>query len=260
MKRILNILILLGLMAAGSCFEPPEFSNTPTIEVKEVRGKEVAGASTRDSLIVTVNFRDGDGDIGLDGGENGPPYNQFWFFLKSPRGTCEPGVQAPCTMISYIDESNLDDYITYSLRRTTLGYDTLPAFVAPYNCTNYYVLTDNSGQSVITLDTLYSQLNPRRNNFFMELLVKNGADFIKYDFSFPYPICEVNGLDGRLPILAKDGNFDEKLPLEGSITYKVTSPSFYSTLRNKTLKVRVRIMDRAGNISNEDFSEEFTLK
>jgi len=262
MKFILNILILLGLMAVASCFQPPEFSNTPTIEVTNVRGKEVPGANTYDSLIVTINFSDGDGDIGLDGSENSPPFNQYWFFLKSPRtgSECEPGVQSPCSIVSYIQESKLADYVTYKLRRTTPGYDTLPPFSAPYNCTNYFVLYNTSGQTVVTVDTLYSQINPRRYNFFMDVLVKNGSDFNKYDFSFPYPLCVVDGFNGRLPILAKDGDFSVKLPLEGTITRTVASPSFYSTLRNKTLKVRVKIMDRSGNYSNEDSSDEFTLK
>ena len=95
----------------------------------------------------------------------------------------------------------------------------------------------------------------------MEILVKNAADFEVFDFKkFPYPNCEIYGLDGRLPILAKDKDLNLSLPLEGIITYKVASPSFYKDLRNKTLKVRVKIMDRDGNESNFDDSNEFTLK
>lgn len=261
MKRTLNILCLLGLLV-GSCFEPPEFSIIPSISVLSVRGKEVPGPSTKDSLIVTIQFKDGDGDIGVDADENTPPYHERWFFLKTPIQTCDPGVKAPCSIISFVDTSanKLKNYVSYKSKRTSADYDTLPEFISPYNCFRYYTLLGLKNGNLVTKDTLYSVLNPRYNNFFMELLVKDGSTFKKFEFDTPYPNCELYGFDGRLPILAKDGNVSLQLPLEGTITYKVASPSFYSTLRNKTLKLRIRIMDRAGHSSNTNESIEFTLK
>ncbi len=247
-------------MLIGSCFEPPEFSIIPSIKIEGVRVKEVAGANTPDSLIVTINFKDGDGNIGVDGTETNPPFNERWHFLTSPRATCEPGVKAPCTKISYIDTNNIDDYVTYKFRRTSADYDTLPEYTSPFDCTNYYVLINSAGPSPVTIDTFYMQLNPRYSNLFMDLYVKSGATFNKFNFNQFVSNCEVHGLNGRLPVLAKDKDFDNKLPLEGTITYKILSTSFYAQLANKTLKVKIRIMDRDGNTSNEDESNEFTLK
>lgn len=258
MTRTLNILCLISLLIVGSCFEPPQFSIFPKINVEAVRGKEVPGNLTADSLVVTVKFQDGDGNIGIGPNENKPPFHERWFFLINPISACDPGVSAPCKKISFVDAANLKNYVSYKLRKTP-AYDTLPEFKQPFDCFKYYVVTNESNNKAI--DTLYSELNNRYSNFFMEILVKNGADFEVFDFrKFPYPNCEIYGLDGRLPILAKDKDLSLSLPLEGIISYKAASPAFYKDLRNKTLKVRVQLMDRDGNMSNIDESNEFILK
>lgn len=257
MKVISNILFLILFLAVGSCFEPPQFSNTPSLGEVTVRVQKVTGTTIPDSLIVTVKFTDGDGNIGIDPSENSPPFNERWFFLQNPTPTCEPGLLAPCTRISYVDQSKLSNYVTYKLRRTNPSYDTLPAFIAPFDCLKYYVLKNSSNNQPI--DTLYNQLNPRYNNFFVDVLVKNGATFQKYEFKqAPYPKCDIYGLNGRLPILAKDKDVSVSLPLEGVITYKVTSSSFQPLL-NKTLKLSICLMDREGNRSKTVESKEFTL-
>jgi hypothetical protein len=259
MKRTLNLFILIALLAIGSCFNPPEFSEIPQIvRIEGVRTFEVPGANTPDSMIVSVQFRDGNGDIGIDATQNEPPYNERWFFLKTPITKCETGLTSPCNRISYVqDPTKLSAYVTYSMKRTTPGYDTLPAFVQPFDCSRYYVVTTGSQ----VRDTLYSVTNRRYSNFFMDIYIKSGNSYDKFNFnSRPYPACEIYGLDGRLPILAKDGDLSAELPLDGTITYKVASASFYSLLRNRTVQLRIRIMDRAGNMSDEAISNDFTLR
>ena len=97
--------ILIVLLGIGSCFNPPEFSEIPLIvRVEGVRTFEVPGASTPDSMIVSVHFRDGNGDIGIDATQNDPPYNERWFFLKTPITKCENGLFSPCNRISYIQD------------------------------------------------------------------------------------------------------------------------------------------------------------
>jgi hypothetical protein len=243
-------------LLVGSCFEPPEFSIFPEIEVENVRVKNIADPTQPDSLIISINFKDGDGNIGIDGSENGPPFHERWFFLKNPSPTCEPGVAAPCTKISFIDQTNLANYITYKLRRAGTPYDTLPALSQPSDCLKYVVLRNSNNAAI---DTLYSQLNSRYFNLFISVYVKNGATFQKYEFNnAAYPNCDIYGLNSRLPILAKDGDVNSKLPLEGIITYKLTSASF-TPLIGKTLMLRIQIMDRDGNLSNIDDSNEFNF-
>ena len=260
MKRILNILSLIGLMVSVSCiFNPPDFPITPSITFAGIRSVDVPDPNKSDTLMVSIDFNDGDGDIGIDGTENDPPFNERWFFLTTPRTNgCESGVDIPCTKISYIDETNLANYVTYKMRRTSPDYDTLPEFKKPYDCQRYFVLKGNNNN---TIDTLYSELNQRYFNLYMDIILINGNNGKDTTFvfnRFPYPNCELYGLNGRLPILAKDKDVSIELPLEGTIVYKITSNSL-APVKNKKIKLKFWILDRAGHVSNVDESDEFIL-
>jgi hypothetical protein len=224
-------IILIGVTA---CFNPPEFPIEPQIEYESIQYKEYGtGLDTEyDSLILTISFKDGDGDLGLDASEDQPPYNNKFFFVQ-PNGK----------------------YITYETKRTVPGYDTLPAFVKPYNCINWEVYKEDN----IVKDTLYFQLNPDYNNITVEFLVKNSdGTFTEFDWreAFNYPNCGIS-FDGRFPILYKD---KPGAPLEGTIRYGMGSIGFKILFSTKTLKLRVQIKDRALNSSNIIETPEFTLQ
>jgi hypothetical protein len=224
-------IILIGVTA---CFNPPEFPIEPQIEYESIQYKEYGtGLDTEyDSLILTISFKDGDGDLGLDASEDQPPYNNKFFFVQ-PNGK----------------------YITYETKRTVPGYDTLPAFVKPYNCINWEVYKEDN----IVKDTLYFQLNPDYNNITVEFLVKNSdGTFTEFDWreAFNYPNCGIS-FDGRFPILYKD---KPGAPLEGTIRYGMGSIGFKILFSTKTLKLRVQIKDRALNSSNTIETPEFTLQ
>jgi len=53
---------IVVLLVFASCERPPELSSTPRIEYLSVEFKVVENG--QDSLIVTVSFEDGDGDLG----------------------------------------------------------------------------------------------------------------------------------------------------------------------------------------------------
>lgn len=261
MKRTLSLVTLLGLLLIVSCFEPPQYSDIPRITFENVRTVEVPGASTEDSLFVTVSFRDGDGDLGRDGTYNEPPFNQKWYFLLNPIPSCERTVTPPCKKTSYVDADDLSNVVKYSTRRTNPDYDTLPLYVKPYRCDNYEIIRNSGGQIV---DTVYIQRNPRTFTFFCDLYTKesspSGPVFQKYDWyvgsSCPLP---GGGFYGRFDVLGKDNDPDLGLPVEGILTFRVASNSLFATFQNKTLKLKIRIIDRAGNYSNEVESGEFTL-
>ena len=65
--RILTFLILLA--GLSSCFKEPDFALSPVIEYEnytsDIRLDAFLGA-TKDSVVVTLHFQDGDGDLGLD--------------------------------------------------------------------------------------------------------------------------------------------------------------------------------------------------
>jgi hypothetical protein len=260
MKRTLNILTLTGLLISVSCiFNPPDFPITPSITFAGIRWVEVAAQNKPDSLFLSIDFRDGDGDIGIDGTENFPPFNERWFYLKTPKSDgCENGLDIPCRKVSFIDETNLDNYVTYSMRGTTPGYDTLPEFKKPYDCQRYFVLKNDNNT---TIDTFYTELNPRYFNIYLDIILvnaSNGRDSVFSFNRFPYPNCELYGLNGRVPILAKDKDVSVQLPLEGTITYKITSTSL-TPIKNKKIRLRFYILDRAGHVSNVDESDEFII-
>ena len=67
------------------------------------------------------------------------------------------------------------------------------------------------------------------------------------------------GFYGYFDILGKDGDPDLGLPVEGTLTFRVGSNTLFSTFKNKTVKLKIRIIDRAGNYSNEVETREFSL-
>jgi hypothetical protein len=232
-------LFAIILTGAGACFNPPDFPVTPQIEFESIRYKEVGTGSDAkfDSLILTVSFKDGDGNLGLAADETGCVsedicYNNKFYFKKISNG----------------------QFVTYKDKRTNPDFSTYPAFVKPFNCTNWEVRTDKG-----VTDTLYFELNPNHYNIEVDFLVKNGdGSFTEFDWrtEFDYPNCG-GTFDGRFPVLYKD---EPGSPLEGKIRYGMVSPGFKALFSIKTLKLRVQIKDRALNKSNIVETAEFTLQ
>ncbi|RPD48362.1 hypothetical protein DNI29_06965 [Hymenobacter sediminis] len=80
--RTLSYAALLALMGVGaaSCINPPEYSDTPEISFKSltsvpfdsIKDGDPAGSFNR--VVVTISFKDGDGDLGLSDEDTNPPY------------------------------------------------------------------------------------------------------------------------------------------------------------------------------------------
>lgn len=71
-QQIQPYLFVIGLaLTLTACFNEPNYSNTPSIDFKGLfkypiaAGKGV-GQSKRDSIVLTIGFKDGDGNIGND--------------------------------------------------------------------------------------------------------------------------------------------------------------------------------------------------
>ena len=69
-QQIQPYLFVLGLgLVLSSCFNEPNYSDTPVIEFKGIdRYTKAAGSgvgqSKRDSVVITIGFKDGTGDLG----------------------------------------------------------------------------------------------------------------------------------------------------------------------------------------------------
>jgi len=244
----------ISALFLASCFDPPEYSNIPVIEFESVTYTDVPSTSDPDSLILTIRFKDGDGDMGLDannGNDTLYPYQSRTFFDTVKN-----------TSLGYYFPYDGDAFITYRTWRTNrfgwkpkLAYDTLPEFKKPFNCVNWEIITIEG-----KVDTFYFERNPNHHNISVDFLVKNNSGvFEEFDWTeeFAYPQCGIT-FDGRFPVLSKD--LTRAAALDGKIRYAMASTGFLILFSVKTLKLRVTIMDRSLNQSNTVESPEFTLQ
>ena len=84
-KNILVFFIFTGIL--WGCFNVPEFSNTPEVTFNKISRDIVVAQETggyKDSVVISLNFKDGDGDLGYSQLEiaDGAPYN---FIVKQYR-------------------------------------------------------------------------------------------------------------------------------------------------------------------------------
>lgn len=223
MNTSLCPLFFIPILPIGlaSCDIDPEFPVEPKIAFESINFNK--SDNGLDTLILRVRFQDGDGDLGLSGGETDPPYQLYTPKFK------ENG--EPCF---------------FSDRFNTVDCAGLPL---DYDCTNY-LSPVRIGQDLVN-DTVYVEYNENRNNFIVELMTKQNGQFEVFDLQN----CQT--LSGRFPRVKE--NFDTSSPLEGVIEFRPPSYGFSSIFRNDTIKLRIRIKDRALHESNTVESCEFTL-
>ena len=231
-----NFLILLFMFTITACYRAPEFPAEPSISFKSLKFYDVpiTEIPPQDSLVLTITFHDGDGDIGLSGTELDIPYQPFTFVR---------------------DKSG--NFLTPS------SNDTMPPFVPPYECINYktgkfsqgyfiyYSTVEDSDYQRIfadkSPDTLYTKPNFFTDNFIVDFLVKREGRYEVFDFITAPPTGCGETQNGRVPIFDA---IDPGKPLSGELTYIMKSLAFVPYFRNDTVKLQVRLIDRALNISN----------
>lgn len=273
--RWLVVVVFCGPFVISSCFNPPEYPDIPEIVFKSVdyvKGGILSdGSQAKDSVILVLTFKDGDGDIGIGTDEIFPPFNDRWYITKSRMAadfTLPPGYD--CSQYDkkcyYIDLGQLSKYVDYKDRRATAGYDTLKPYVTPYNCYNWEVVTQDLDKDPTTpetvLDTLFFVLNDHYNNLFVDFEIKTGNpppnDWVLFDEKTYFTqSCGVRIFRGRIPVLSED--LSRSTPLEGEIRYAIPSYFFETIFGSSTLRLRVHIEDRALHESNEVLTRPFTL-
>jgi hypothetical protein len=221
----ITLVSLLGLIAT-SCYQAPEFANEPEISFNNIVFSKGSGELEPDSLILTINFKDGDGDLGLrsEGADTREPYNDLWYFIK------EDG-----TFVTLAD-------------RGTPGFEALPPYEFPFYCTDY-LISEN--------DTFYIEKNEFHHNIDVKFFVKKNGQYTEFDFQTAFdPICG-ESFDGRFPLL---NSLDRERPLEGKLKYKMESVGFEFIFRLDTVMLEVFIYDRALNKSNVIQTPDFVLR
>ncbi|MBK6263920.1 hypothetical protein JKA74_02630 [Marivirga sp. S37H4] len=211
-------LILLSFIFTG-CPEPPEFDNTPKIAFESIefdtRTDPKNPNITEDILSLTIYFEDGDGDLGLSSEELAPPYNQYNLPLNNEGQIIFIGSQ-----------------------------EGLP----PYNPLDYFVVAEDDtiivNSTLVTADTFLIERNPRFYNMFIKTFYKPASEFVEYKWEeAPY----YQSFNGRFPQLNTE---DYDRPINGTLTYDLTSLGFRAVFRNYPMFVQAQIWDRAGNKSN----------
>ncbi|WP_323755876.1 hypothetical protein [Roseivirga sp.] len=244
-KIILSI-ALFGLVLA--CNRPPELPLEPSIGFNKVEFKEIvevigsAGVEIRTGqLSLSFNISDGDGDIGIDGGDTGPDYD----FITYPNGAIvkfgERPEDPPFTCVDYIREAGEGDN----------GLDL-------------------NGNGTVT-DTLRIELNEDRFNFFIDFFVKKNGTYQELNFrripesANGITLCGEIPFDSRIPCLSNEDDACSAVsknagPIEGVIKYDMKSGLFLPVFRTDTIKIVFQIQDRALNRSNVVETPEFTLQ
>ncbi len=210
--------IIFLLASATACINPPDdFPSTPLITFESIEYVPTAGP---DSLIIGINFKDAEGDLGLSATDINPPFNSFTFQRDA--------------------SGNL---ITYGKR---------PPEAPPFNPIDWVINPIVNNQ--IVQDTIWVKPNPNQYNIFVRFFIKRSGTFREFRWQDPPFFTTFNG---RFPRIL---NTEEGQSVEGNIKYGMLSSGWEAIFRNDTIRVDVEIQDRALNRSNQVSSQEVTLR
>lgn len=270
--RVIKGLILFCFLSVGisACFDPPEFDIIPEISFNKIKFKEVPGAGTNDSLILTINFRDGDGDLGINPDEVEAPFNNFFYYLADGSGDTARVATGLIGSFKVIRTNGATGKLVTNRTRNEPNYGYLPVY-DPNSCLNYsktQVLVRESDNIVdgtynILKDTLIGsvnyllieeallfEINPYHYNIDVRFWYFEGGVYKEYDWVEEFCLT----FNGRFNIPHdKDG------PLEGTIRYAMLSNAFLAAFSIKSMKLSVQIRDRALHTSEEIYTPTFTL-
>jgi hypothetical protein len=141
-------LFVISVLTFSACFNPPEFNNVPSIEFEGITFSKAPNGL--DSLVVSVSFKDGDGDLGLSansGADLEPPYHEINFYsndngqlypingirIESFTGYTYKNAKTTPRDPSYYLEPDKQTAELITLQSRNDGF-TLPPFASPYDC------------------------------------------------------------------------------------------------------------------------------
>lgn len=104
MKKVSVFLMLLTIGLLTGCYKEVSFDVKPVIEFKELRKIIVLDGfsqSKKDSLILTIKFQDGDGDLGLDTRDSVLKKQGFNYIVKPFRKRRGVFVEFPNNGVTY---------------------------------------------------------------------------------------------------------------------------------------------------------------
>ncbi len=277
------VLFCFSMVAVSGCFEAPEFGDVPKLTFRDIKFKEVGEASDYDTLILYLDFKDGNGDVGLSAlNENDfeVPYNSEFYFLangfqEDGKGDTIPIVSTVKQNYTILNEEERPGKLVTSKTRLLPNYGYLPAY-DPTSCINYSFLTEvlvpfssidatYDIQDTVTIggknyakiqEAVLYRPNPNHYNIEIKFWLFNGSgDFVEYDWFKEYCIT----YDGRFPTSLDAIPTYANRPIEGTIRYAMPGTSFLAIFGVTQMKISARIRDRALNVSNTVYTQVFDL-
>ena len=279
------VLFCFSVILVSSCFDPPEFSDIPEITFKDIKFKEVGGAADYDSLILYLDFKDGNGDVGLSSlnpEDFDPPYHFENYFVTDAAATGDTipvlsrtvstGVGG--TIYTILNPDSIGGKLVTSKTKAKPNYGYLPAY-NPESCVNYSFLSDvllplksvdasfdiqdtislNGRKYAVIKEAVLYKPNPNHYNIEVKFWRFQNGSFVEYDWFKEYCIT----YDGRFPTSLSDFPTYKDHPIEGTIRYAMPNTSFLAIFGNTQIKISARIRDRALHVSNEVITPPFDL-
>lgn len=239
-----KLFFLITSLILYSCIEDNNVSTVPSISFENLIFKKSINSFNQDSLILTINFVDGDGNLGLSNNENNYPYHPYNAIIDRDFNWVTIGstdVNPPL----YVYEPNGVYYLHNN-------EDNRPTF----NCDNYIIDTVNS---TTQLDTFYIKKNENNKNIFIEFYKKENDEFKLIDWKRIFDEEYGCGIDfnSRFPPL-NISNSNQLL--SGKLRYGMVSYGFDMILKNDIFKLKIYIKDRELNTSNIIETPEVTLE
>jgi hypothetical protein len=293
MKIIKGLAITLFLTTIfGSCFDPPEFPTTPKIEFQFPELNKNLEYYAPDSLVIHINFKDGDGDLGLTTGIDDEPFHREHFYITNNGRLDSLGtvylhdslkvINIPDPTVGKLATIRTKDDPLYK-DKNVWGGKPIPPYRSTSSCKYPYVSLRGSNsnaqrvyvsaEDTLALETPASSLvsvtvggtkyyalqdtflikdNPNHFNFDAEILIQDPTTPGNY-IPYDWAMEQCSTIDGRFPPLS-----DTERTLEGDLTYSQKISGLNDFL-GRSLKIRIQITDRALHRSNVLTSNPFQL-
>ena len=227
------------------CYDAPYFPEEPSISFNQIEFVEVDGAA--DSLILTFNFEDGDGDLGLAIDEVYPPYHIFNYVVEE--------VDSEYYLIRY-GQLNFNEPLilatSYDGEVILSGNYDFDQTLPEYGCSDYLVTTDVDTDEA---DTFLIKKNIFNKNIYVNFYKKIRGVYQLINDDFSQGGC-VEFFNSRIPVFDQE-NIGKSL--KGDVSFAMLSQGFQQTFRNDSIKMRFYIYDRNLNKSNIAETPDFVL-
>lgn len=283
--RVIKAIVLFcfSMAMVSACFEAPEVSVIPRIFFRDIEFREIGTIADNDSLIIRFDFQDGDGDLGLRQDvpqDSEYPFHSAYYYVGKPnvnnpnRGDTTRIIPRKIGLYDVLDEDNLPAFpgkmITDRVRDIDPQFSYLPNYVAgecyyqlgaklaiqaslnlvdaTYNIIDTLTREDNDEIYYLVEETFLYKKNPNTENIEIKFEIFNGGQWVEYDFFKAGGSCDT--YNGRFPPLTTTGELTTGRAVEGTFRYGIGNTSFKAAFGSNTVRLSVRIRDRALHSSN----------